>query len=78
MKRLVLIAALIVALLIPSEASADLDGTRLMNRLNKQCQRRADHYARRGFTERELLTLSKRNCKEVAPGVWVTSFYVAA
>lgn len=76
MKRLTIIAALTLSLL-PSVVSADLSGTDRQRRDDARCARVGEVFARKGYTERELASLKRRNCKELN-GRWVSALYYQA
>lgn len=77
MKRIILTAALLLSLLSQS-ASADIAGTRRMERDNRRCARYGQHYERDGtLTSRELRHLERINCKR-SGDTWVSSLYYAA
>ena len=76
MKRIVAIAALVLALQT-QPTLADLDGTRLQARYDRKCAALGRSYERHGLTPREQQRLTRKNCKQV-DGRWVSSLYFSA
>lgn len=76
MKRAVFLIVVIVALWAQS-ASADLAGSRHLDRDNRRCAKYGQHYARNGYTAHELAHMDRLNCKLVG-SVWMTALYYTA
>lgn len=72
MRRL-LILAVIFALVV----SADLDGSARQRRDDARCARVGAVFDRRGLTDRERASLSRRHCKQLN-GRWVSDRYYQA